>query len=63
MNVTQRKKTVVRKDVFDHDREWSLSYYVEALHGMIILSLALLHAVASFRGDLQTTSDKSQKKC
>ena len=59
MNVTQRKKTVVRKDVFDHDREWSLPYYVETLHGMIILCLALLHAVIPSRGDLQPASDKS----
>ena len=63
MNVAHRKKTVAWRDLFDHDREWSLTCYVETLHGMIILCLALLHAVVPSRGDLQPASDKSQKKC
>ena len=59
MNVAQRKKTVAWTDVFDHDREWSLTCYVETLHGMIILCLALLHAVVPSQGDLQPASDNS----
>ena len=59
MNVAQRKKTVAWRDVFDHDRECSLTCYVETLHGIIILCLALLHAVVPSRGDLQPASDKS----
>ena len=63
MNVTHRKRTVAWRDIFDHDREWSLTCYVETLHGMIILCLALLHAVVPSLDDLQPASDKYQKKC
>ena len=66
MNVAHKRKTVAsqkedvaRREVFDRDREWSLFCYVENLHGMIILCLALLHAVVPSRGDLQLASDIS----
>ena len=50
------------KRSFDRDREWSLTCYVETLHGMIILCLALLHAVVPSRGDLQPASDNILKE-
>ena len=58
-NVAHRRKTVAHRGRMlreekssDRDREWSLFCYVENLHGMIILCLALLHAVVPSRGDL-----------
>ena len=55
-------RSLREEGVFDRDREWSLTCYVETLHGMIILCLALLHAVVPSRGGLQPTSDKILKE-
>ena len=66
MNVAHRRKTVAhRRKTLREEKSLIVtgngpcSASLKNLHGMIILCLALLHAVVPSRGDLQPASDNS----